>query len=216
VIQNDYGGDDMNRNRYRVSLDEDKIFNDIRIIIFLLMLISLGIGVTKTYFTSRVALEANLNMTMGTFQFELRDMDETKELQPINIDGIMPGESVTKDIYVENIGTLNGILSVEFYNFYSDLGGEEEAFLTSFSYVLDVIKDGVTYSISQGSFNELKNNGNILVAPFGAENPIVIGPNEELLLRFKITFNCDDIEIYNGKSFTFDISIGSTQENYRE
>lgn len=206
----------MNGNRNRVSFDEGKIFNDIKIIVFLLMLISLGIGVTKTYFTSRVALDTNLNMSMGTFQFELKDVNEIKELQLINIDGIMPGESIIKDIYVENIGTLNGILSVEFYNFDSDLGVEEAEFLTSFSYVLDIIKDGITYSISQGTFNELKADGTILVIPFGAEKPIVIGANEDVLLRVNITFNCDDIEMYSGKSITFDISIGSTQENYKK
>lgn len=204
----------MNRNSNKISLDEDKLLKDIRIIIFLLMLISLGIGLTKTYFTSMVILQPKLNIAMGTFKYHLRNIDETIELVPINIDGIMPGESVTQDMYIENLGTLSGVLTLKFYNFHSNLRLEETRFLTSFSYILEGTKGGITYAISQGSFNDLKDLGTILITPLGTEKPIIVGPGEDIILRLHITFNCNDLEMYNGGKFTFDMSVGSTQEQY--
>lgn len=205
----------MIRDKNIVSIKENEISRDIKIIIFLLMLISLGIGLTKTYFTAVVALEPDLNITMGTFQFNLEESNSKVEVAPINISELMPGGVVTKEICIKNTGTLNGKITVRFDNFSSDLVEEElEMFLRFFSYELDAESEGVIYGISYGDFSTLRENGAISIIPEGAEKSIILGEDKALVLKMKIDFNCGDITPYNGRSFTFDVSIIADQENY--
>lgn len=205
----------MIRDKNIVSIKESEISKDIKIIIFLLMLISLGIGLTKTYFNAVVALEPDLNITMGTFQFNLAEANDQVEVAPINISELMPGGVVTKEICIKNTGTLNGKITVRFDNFSSDLvEAELGKFLRFFSYELDVESEGVTYVISYGDFSTLREEGDISITPEGAEKSIILGQDKTLVLKLKIDFKCEDITPYNGKSFTFDMSIIACQENY--
>lgn len=180
--------------------------NLMKIKIALLVACVLGVGGSYASFSSTLNYNADINFEMGKIDSEF--LDEENQI-PLNIEGILPGETREDSFIFKNSGTLNQKLQLKF-----DVQAEDMEFLNLFSYefMLKNISTDETSKIYSGSISDLIGENYINIINDNDEN-LILEASERAEFIFKVSLQDEVLDEYSNKAFTFDLSLLSTQVN---
>lgn len=180
--------------------------NLMKIKIALLVACVLGVGGSYASFSSTLNYNADINFEMGKLDSEF--LDEENQI-PLNIEGIMPGETREDSFIFRNSGTLNQKLQLKF-----DVQAEDIEFLKLFNYefMLKNISTDETSKIYSGTISDLIGENYINILNDSDEN-LILEASERAEFIFKVSLQDEVLEEYSNKAFTFDLSLLSTQVN---
>lgn len=184
------------------------------IAILIIILTSIGTSLTYGYFYDSLESKADLNITTGNLKIGFDSKDESVITNPINMEGILQGETRSSQVNVINNGTLREYVTIAFKDFKYDFQCEDENdFLSNFRYELKGIEDTTSYNISTGTFKELKSREAIILLNPNTEKLIILQPGQAIKIILSITL-LDKVDAsYENKGFSFSIVLNGTQAN---
>ncbi|MDD7792789.1 TasA family protein [Clostridium sp. 'White wine YQ'] len=181
----------------------------IKIILLCLTLTFSGVGATYSYFVHNEKVENSINVSVGTIKSDFIDSNtQTPITFPIvNISGLLPGETQTKNYNIKNIGSLTSKVAFSLDNFTES---EKDTLIPYLNFKIEAGSN----LLYDGSLKDYINSSDkILTLKDQNNDPILLKSNSVVEVKLSFTLQNTVPYIAEGKSLKFNINIHSTQPN---